>query len=80
MTSLTDVVVFGIGAITYFPSMQSFSIGGALAIAIIYMFQSSWFIAWMVLDQRRIEQGPYSIENFSLEFLIEKQLEVPYSI
>ena len=56
VTSLTDVVVFGIGAITYFPSMQSFSIGGALAIAIIYIFQSSWFIAWMVLDQRRIEQ------------------------
>ena len=56
VTSLTDICVFGVGALTYFPSMQSFSVAGAIAIAIIFIFQSSWFIAWMVLDQHRIQQ------------------------
>ena len=73
VTSLTDVIVFGIGAITYFPSMQSFSIGGAFAIAIIYLFQSSWFIAWMVLDQRRIEQK----RNGFLPFIVHSDWQAP---
>ena len=56
ITSLTDICAFGIGAITFFPAIRSFSIMTSIAIATIYMFQSSWFVAWMALDQRRIQQ------------------------
>ena len=56
VTSLTDICAFGIGAITFFPAIRSFSITASIAIAIIYIFRSSWFVAWMVLDQRRIQQ------------------------
>jgi Niemann-Pick C1 protein len=56
VTTLTDVLAFGIGAITTFPSLNSFCTCSAIAIGTIYIFQSSWFIAWMILDQRRIDE------------------------
>ena len=56
ITSLTDICAFGIGGITFFPAIRSFSITASIAIATIYIFQSSWFVAWIALDQRRIEQ------------------------
>ena len=73
VTSLTDICAFGVGAITFFPSLQSFCISAALAIAAIYVFQSSWFVACMVLDQRRIQQK----RNGFLPFLVHKDWEPP---
>ena len=73
VTSLTDVCVFAIGALTKFPSIQSFSVAGAIAIAIIFIFQSSWFIAWMVLDQHRIQQR----RDGFLPFIVHEDWEPP---
>ena len=73
VTSLTDICAFGVGAITFFPSLQSFGISAAFAIAAIYIFQSSWFVACMVLDQRRIQKK----RDGFLPFLIHKDWEPP---
>ena len=56
ITSVTDVCAFATGAITFFPSLRSLCISAALSIGAIYLFQVSWFVAWMVLDLKRIEQ------------------------
>ena len=56
VTSLTDICAFMTGALTYFPSLQSFCVSTAFAILAIYLLQISWFLAFMVLDQHRIEE------------------------
>ena len=73
ITSLTDICAFGIGAITYFPAIRSFSITASIAIAIIYIFQSSWFVAWMALDQRRIQQK----RNGFFPFMVHEDWQPP---
>ena len=57
VTSLTNVCAFATGASSFFPALQSFCVSAALAIAAIYIFQTTWFVAWMALDQIRVEQG-----------------------
>ena len=56
ITSLTDICAFGIGAFTAFPALRSFCISAAIAIAAIFVYQSSWFVGCLVIDQRRIQQ------------------------
>lgn len=56
ITSLTDVCAMGTGALTTFPSLQSFCVSSAIAIVAIYLLQISWFLAFMVLDEHRIEE------------------------
>ena len=56
ITSLTDIFAFCIGALASFPALQSFCISAAIAITATYLFQCSWLVAWMVVDQRRIQQ------------------------
>lgn len=53
--SATDVVAFGIGGFTILPALQSFCIYASIGIVATYVFQSSFFLACMTLDQRRIE-------------------------
>ena len=53
VTSLTDVCAFGVGAITVFPALQAFCVACSLGIAAIYLLQVTWFIAWLVLDEKR---------------------------
>ena len=55
VTSITDVCAFLVGSITVFPGLKAFCISCAIGIAAVYMLQASWFVAWMTLDQRRIE-------------------------
>ena len=64
VTSVTDVVAFVTGAITFFPSLQSLCISAAISIGAIYLFQVSWFVAWMVLDLKRVEQKRNSFFPF----------------
>lgn len=56
VTSITDVFAFGIGAVTILPGLQSFCVAAAVAIGSIYLLQSSWFVAWLSIDQRRISK------------------------
>ena len=39
------------------PGLQSFCLCTAIALAIIYILQLTWFTAWLVIDQRRKEEG-----------------------
>jgi len=71
VTSATNICGFATGAMTSFPGLQSFCICAAFAIAAIYLFQISWFVAWMVLDEQRIEQR----RNGIVPFIIHKDWE-----
>jgi len=57
VTSATDVVAFGVGAVTQMPGLQSFCVCTAIALGIIYILQLSWFTAWLVIDERRKAAG-----------------------
>merc|ERR1712128_104489 len=61
VTSITDVFAFGIGACTIMPGLRAFCVSAAICIAWIFCLQVSWFIAWVTLDQRRIEQKKHGI-------------------
>ena len=58
VTSLTDVCAFGVGAITVFPALQAFCVACSLGIAAIYFLQVTWFVAWLVVDEKRHENIP----------------------
>lgn len=55
ITSITDVIAFGIGASTVLPALQSFCIYASVGLLSIFLFQCTFFVAWMTLDQRRVE-------------------------
>ncbi|CAB4062970.1 NPC1 [Lepeophtheirus salmonis] len=57
VTSLTDIVAFGIGGTSELPALRSFCIFSAVGIAAIYYFQVTFFVAWMVFDEKRISSG-----------------------
>ncbi|XP_076048649.1 patched domain-containing protein 3-like [Oratosquilla oratoria] len=56
VTSLTDFVAFFIGSTTILPALRSFCIYAAVGIIMLYAFQTSFFTAWLVLDQKRMEE------------------------
>ena len=37
------------------PGLQAFCIACAIAIAAIFILQTTWFVAWMTIDEMRIE-------------------------
>ena len=55
VTSITDVMAFGLGAFTIMPGLQAFCVSAAICIALIFLLQISWFVAWVSLDQQRID-------------------------
>ena len=57
VTSVTDIIAFGIGGFTVLPALQSFCIYAAVGIVATFLFQSTFFLAWFSLDQRRQESG-----------------------
>lgn len=61
VTSITDVFAFGIGACTIMPGLRAFCVSAAICIALIFCLQVSWFVAWVTLDQQRIEQKKHGI-------------------
>ena len=71
VTSLTNVCAFATGASSFFPALQSFCISAAFAIAAIYLFQTTWFVAWMALDQIRVQQR----RNGFIPFIVHKNWE-----
>ena len=71
VTSLTNVCAFATGASSFFPALQSFCISAAFAIAAIYLFQTTWFVAWMALDQIRVQQR----RDGFIPFIVHKKWE-----
>ncbi|KDR12704.1 protein patched homolog 3-like [Zootermopsis nevadensis] len=57
ITTLTDVAAFLVGALTILPSLQSFCLYAAAGLLMTYIFQTSFFVACFVLDERRIKKN-----------------------
>jgi len=57
VTSITDVVAFGVGGFTILPALHSFCIYASVGIVATFIFQSTFFVAWFSLDQRRLEDN-----------------------
>ena len=53
VTSLTDLVAFGISASSSLPALASFCAYAAVGIVFLWIFASTFFAATMVLDERR---------------------------
>lgn len=56
VTSLTDVTAFAVGATTDLPALRSFCIYAAVGIFAVYILQSTFFLAWLVRDESRMEE------------------------
>lgn len=54
VTSVTDIVAFAIGASTVIPGLSAFCIDAALGILALFILQSTFFVACLTLDQKRI--------------------------
>ena len=79
VTSITDILAFGIGAFTVshlgvkyslisplsscqiMPGLSSFCITAAICIGFIFLLQISWTVAWLSLDQARIERNQHGL-------------------
>ena len=57
ITSVTDLLAFAIGASTAIPSLTSFCIYATFGILFIYFYQTTFFLAWFSLDERRLESS-----------------------
>ena len=43
------------------PGLSSFCVTAAVCIAFIFVLQVSWTVAWLVIDERRIEENKHGI-------------------
>ncbi|CAG0884285.1 unnamed protein product [Cyprideis torosa] len=53
ITSLTDVLAFGIGATTRVPALSSFCLYAAIGIGLVFLLQLIIFVPFLCLDERR---------------------------
>ena len=61
ITSITNIIVFAVGAVTVLPALKSFCVYCAVGIAAIYIYQATIFYAAMTIDQRRIEDKRHGL-------------------
>ena len=57
ITSVTDLMAFGIGGSTVIPGLRSFCIYAAIGILFVFIYMASFFLAWFALDQKRAEDN-----------------------
>ena len=55
ITSVTDLLAFGIGASSLLPALGTFCAYSAVGITAVFFNMASFFLAWLVIDQRRID-------------------------
>ena len=55
LTSATDIVALLSAALTILPGLYYFCMTAALAITCVFLMQTTWFVAWLTVDQYRIE-------------------------
>ncbi|CAD5111994.1 DgyrCDS1247 [Dimorphilus gyrociliatus] len=53
VTSITDIVAFGVGASTIIPALRSFCIWVCVGVIFTFLFQITLFVACISFDQRR---------------------------
>nr|XP_045610893.1 protein patched homolog 2-like [Procambarus clarkii] len=61
VTSVTDFVAFAVGSTTALPALRSFCLYAALGIASVYFFQSTFFVACLCIDQKRLEDRRHGL-------------------
>lgn len=57
VTSFTDIVASTIGGTTILPALESFCLYAATGVLMTFVFQGTFFAAFLVLDERRIQQS-----------------------
>ncbi|WAR23969.1 PTHD3-like protein [Mya arenaria] len=55
VTSVTDIVAFAIGGSTVIPSLSTFCLYAAIGVFALYILQTTYFVACVTLDERRID-------------------------
>ena len=55
VTSVTDLLAFGIGGTTAFPMVGAFCAFAAIGIFFVFFFITTFFFGWFHLDQKRME-------------------------
>ncbi|XP_069951253.1 patched domain-containing protein 3-like [Cherax quadricarinatus] len=61
VTSVTDFAAFAIGSTTMLPALRSFCLYAAVGIASVYFFQATFFVAFLSIDQRRLEDTRHGL-------------------
>uniref|UniRef100_A0A914D0N6 SSD domain-containing protein n=1 Tax=Acrobeloides nanus TaxID=290746 RepID=A0A914D0N6_9BILA len=61
VTSLTDLISFGVGCLTPFPSVQMFCAYAVVAVIFTYVYQLTFFAGIMVLTCRREIEGRHCL-------------------
>jgi Niemann-Pick C1 protein len=56
ITSVTDIVVLVVGSSTVIPGLRSFCVYAAFSILMVYIYVVTFFVAILVLDERRISK------------------------
>ena len=55
ITSITDLLAFGIGAMSVLPALGNFCAYASMGIFAVFLQMITFFLAWLVIDQRRID-------------------------
>lgn len=55
ITTVTDLVAFGLGASTVLPTLSSFGVYAAVGVTAVYFYMATFFLAFFSLDQKRAE-------------------------
>ena len=61
ITSVTDILAFGIGSMSSLPAFGSFCSYASIGIFAVFISMALFFLAWLVLDQERIDARRYAI-------------------
>ncbi|XP_054280172.1 NPC intracellular cholesterol transporter 1-like [Macrosteles quadrilineatus] len=56
VTSFTDIVASTIGGTTILPALESFCLYAAAGVFFTFIYQATFFVAFLVLDEHRIEK------------------------
>merc|ERR1712018_576393 len=70
ITSLTDFIVFMVGASTVLPALYSFCIYCGIGVMIVYFLQATYFVAVLTFEIRRIRAN----RNAFLPFIHSKPI------
>ncbi|KAI8773865.1 NPC1-like intracellular cholesterol transporter 1 isoform X1 [Biomphalaria glabrata] len=57
VTSVTDIIAFGIGASTAIPALSSFCIYASIGILALFLLVATVFASSLALDERRLQSG-----------------------
>ncbi|CAD7697418.1 unnamed protein product [Ostreobium quekettii] len=66
VTSLTDFVAFAFGTFTRIPAMRAFALYAAAGVFFDFLYQVTFFVAFVVLDTRREERSRKGAPLFGL--------------